>query len=176
MRPEAAGDHDAVERVVREAFAASEFGHQGEAELVAELRDEPGAISLVAEDGGEVCGHILFTPAAIESEAGTTSGWALAPMAVLPGRQREGIGSALVEAGLSRARARGSSAVAFVVVFGHLDYYPRFGFKPASEAGVTHAFEGLPAEPFFLLLLDPSSETSFPGGTARYLPAFGPQG
>jgi putative acetyltransferase len=80
----------------------------------------------VAEDDGAIVGHILFTPVVVEGRPAL--GMGLAPLAVLPGRQRQGIGSQLVRRGLDSLRERGCP---FVVVVGHPEYYPRFGFEPA---------------------------------------------
>ena len=91
----------------------------------------------------------------------------LAPMAVLPGHQRKGIGSELVRAGLAELRERDCP---FVIVLGHPEYYPRFGFEPASGHGVKCEWE-VPDEAFMILVLD---EARLPeaGGTARYRPEF----
>ena len=86
----------------------------------------------MAEDGGEVAGHILFTPVDLATTGGVVRGYGLAPMAVRPDRQRRGIGSRLVHAGLARLREAGAP---FVIVIGHPGYYPRFGFTPASRHG-----------------------------------------
>lgn len=89
-------------------------------------------ISLVAEDDHHIVGHIMFSPVRLTG-ADDLRALALAPMAVTPGRQRAGIGSALVRAGLEACRRQGVEAV-FVV--GHPSYYPRFGFRPASSFGI----------------------------------------
>lgn len=112
------------------------FGQPQEARLVDALRAGGGErVSLVAEGDGRVVGHVLFTAVQVESAAGRRfEGMGLAPLAVLPEHQRTGVGSALVRAGLERLRARGTP---FVVVLGHADYYPRFGFEPAGAHGLT---------------------------------------
>jgi putative acetyltransferase len=91
----------------------------------------------------------------------------LAPMAVLPARQRQGIGSALVRDGLGRCRELGYEAV---VVLGHPGYYPRFGFVPASRFGIGCEYD-VPAEVFMALELVPGALRGKPG-TIRYHPAF----
>ena len=88
-------------------------------------------ISLVADDNGTIVGHILFSPVTLTGHGDLTI-MGLAPMAVLPTNQRRGIGSSLVRAGLDRCRQSGCDAI---VVLGHPQYYPRFGFVPASRFG-----------------------------------------
>jgi putative acetyltransferase len=115
------------------------FPTDAEARLVALLHKRGKAtISLVAEEAGRILGHVLFSPAMIE-RAGrpTISGLGLAPVAVLPEFQRRGIGSGLMTAGLEDCRRRGTD---FVVLIGHPDYYPRFGFEPAGPLGLTCEF------------------------------------
>lgn len=164
VRPETAADHAAVHAVNRRAF-----GQPGEADLVDRLRTAGCAtVSLVAVDAGAVVGHILFSPVTVESPRVPPPNWlGLAPMAVVPERQRDGIGSALVRAGLTAARAAGATAV---VVLGHPDYYPRFGFVPASRAGLGCVYDA-PDEAFMALELLPGG---FAGhrGLVHYAPEF----
>ncbi len=144
------------------------FGQPEEANIVDELRqacDE--CLSLVAEDEG-IVGHILFSPAVVETAGRHIAGMGLAPMAVLPDRQRQGIGSALVEHGLAVLRERGCP---FVIVLGHPEFYPRFGFERASAHGLTCQWEGVPDEAFMVLILD-SQATQSISGTARYRDEF----
>ena len=110
------------------------FGQPAEADLVERLRQAcDDSLSLVAEDDA-VVGHILFTPVVVESAGRRVFGMGLAPMAVLPDRQRQGIGSQLVRRGLDILRERGCP---FVVAVGYSEYYPRFGFEPASTHRLT---------------------------------------
>jgi len=120
------------------ALNVAAFGSTVEANIVDVLRsDAPGVVSLVADDNGEVVGHIMFSPVRVAG-APDLRAMALAPMAVIPQRQRMGIGSELVRAGLEECRRSG---VAAVFVVGHSWYYPRFGFSPASACGFRCEFE-----------------------------------
>lgn len=113
------------------------FGSTLEGDIVDALRVAGAAlVSLVAIDEGEVVGHILFSPVTITG-ADSMQTVALGPMAALPDRQRRGIGSALVNAGIEECRKRGVQAV-FVV--GHAEYYPRFGFVQAEKFGISCEF------------------------------------
>ncbi len=137
VRRERPEDRPAVRAVNQQAF-----GQPQEAAIVDALRDAcPGLVSLVAVLDGRIVGHILFSPTVLEDPAGVVHGMGLAPMAVLPEFQRRGIGSALVRAGLDILRAEG---VPFVNVLGHPEYYPRFGFAPASRRGIRSQWDGVP--------------------------------
>ncbi len=165
IRRERPEDHAAVRQINERAFEQPE-----EAELVDRLRSRGKAVlSLVAVRDGEIAGHILFSPVAIESSGEITTGAALglAPMAVLPELQRLGIGSRLVEAGLEQCRKAGHQGI---VVLGHADYYPRFGFVPASRFGLTSEYD-VPDEVFMALEL---RQGAFSGrsGKVRYQPEF----
>src|SRR5262245_48756412 len=119
----------AIRRVNEQAF-----GRSAEADLVDALRARGRiSLSLVAERGGEVVGHILFSPVRVDSARGSIAGLGLAPMSVLPAHQRTGIGSLLVRAGLDECRRADHG---WVVVLGHPEYYPRFGFVPARRHGL----------------------------------------
>ena len=135
VRPESQLDIDAIRAVVGQAF-----GGDDEARLVDALRDGGYArVSLVAECDGEVVGHILFTDLPIVTEGGVVDALALAPLAVLPPYQRRGIGSTLVRAGLEACRGIGP---AIVVVLGHPEYYPRFGFSARLAERLSAPFSG----------------------------------
>ncbi len=96
-------------------------------------------MSLVAEQEGRVVGHILFSDLPIITGDGTVPALALAPMAVLPEFQRQGIGSTLVTRGLEACRQQGHQVV---VVLGHSHFYPRFGFSPKLAANLESPFSG----------------------------------
>ena len=107
------------------------FDSQIEARIVESLREAPDSISLVAIKNDLVIGHILFTPVSLEPPVGFRVA-GLGPMSVRPEDQRAGVGGQLVRAGLEACRQHGYSAV---VVVGHPEYYPRFGFEPAIREG-----------------------------------------
>ena len=128
------------------------FEEPAEAAIVDSLRAAcPEAISLVAVDENQVVGHILFSPAVLEGPDGPIIGMGLAPMAVLPGRQRQGIGSNLVRHGLDLLKVGGCP---FVIVLGHPKYYPRFGFEIASHHRLHCQWEGVPDEAFMALVFN----------------------
>jgi len=173
IRNETPTDRDAVRRVIVEAFTHSELGHHGEADLVDQLRSHCNdLLALVAMEGEDLVGQILFSPVSIRTSTGVVRGMGLAPMAVVPCHQSSRIGSALVGAGLEHLSTGGCP---FVVVLGHPQYYPRFGFQHGAEHGVRHGFAGIPQEVFFVKLLDQSLLESNLSGTAIYRSEFGPQ-
>jgi putative acetyltransferase len=113
-----------------------------------------------------VIGHILFSPVTLDLKSLPLL-MGLAPMAVVPGRQRTGVGSALVNAGLHECRVLGAVAI---VVVGHPEYYPRFGFVRASSFGLACEFE-VRDEAFMALELVESALRRSPG-VIRYHAAF----
>lgn len=144
------------------------FGQPEEAHLVDKLRQNCNdLLSLVAVKGDQVVGHILFSPATIESEDRAVQGMSLAPMAVLPDCQREGIGSGLIRTGIEELKNR---QCPFIIVLGHAGYYPRFGFEPASRYGIRSEWE-VPDDAFMILVLN-ESEIQGISGVARYRPEF----
>jgi len=149
------------------AINVAAFPSEAEASLVDALRTATDVISLVAEDAGELVGHILFSPVSLSGSPANLAIAGLAPMAVLPGRQRTGIGSELVRAGLQCCAQRGYSAV---VVLGHPDYYPRFGFQPSTFFDITSEYE-VPEDVFMALELSPGALQAA-SGCVRYHTAF----
>ena len=124
LRPEQPLDAPLIWNVNKVAF-----GSNVEADLVDALRSGGfSKVSLVAEIKGEIVGHILFSTVTVHHATGKQVVLSLAPMAVMPNRQRMGIGSQLVKAGLNECR---KLDFPFVVVLGHPDFYPRFGFSSA---------------------------------------------
>ncbi|MHC4244392.1 MAG: GNAT family N-acetyltransferase [Planctomycetota bacterium] len=145
------------------------FDGPAEANVVDKLRrvcDE--CSSVVAVDGDEVVGHVMFSPATIENGDGVIRGMGLAPMAVLPIHQRKGIGTALIEFGLEMLCEKGCP---FVIVLGHADYYPRFGFVPASRHNLRSQWEGIPDEAFMILVFNQESLKGV-RGVAKYREEF----
>src|SRR5262249_3955586 len=138
IRPEIADDHEAIRHVNRLAF-----GQEEEARLVQALRDGGHVrVSLVAEIDCQVVGHILFSDLSIVTESTTIPALALAPMAVLPEVQNQGIGSALVRLGLEVCKEQGHQ---IVVVVGHPAFYPRFGFSQHLAAKIESPYSGKPS-------------------------------
>ncbi len=135
IRPAQAADLAAIT-----ALHDAAFGTPGEGQLVTDLTKAGLAIlSLVAQTGTEIAGHILFSPLLVETDRDIVLALALAPVAVSPARQGQGIGTSLVKRGLDAARAEGWEAV---IVLGHPAYYRRFGFSPEPIAGFRGPFEG----------------------------------
>ncbi len=149
------------------AVNISAFETPSEAKLVDLLgKQAKPVISLVAEVDGEVVGHIMFSPVSLSGDPNLKV-MGLAPMAVIPEHQRQGIGSALVEAGLEKCRLLG---FATVVVLGHPEYYPRFGFVPSSRFGIDSEYE-VPEEVFMAMELQPEALTG-KTGRVKYHAAF----
>lgn len=142
IRPEKAGDEPAIFTVNSRAFDTGV-----EAALVDALRgsDTP-ILSLVALQADEIVGHIVFSPVSVENNPEGRSVWGLGPMSVLPEHQRRGVGSSLVRSGLAGCGAQG---VEVVVVLGHAEYYPRFGFLPAGPRGLH--FRDVEFDPYFMV-------------------------
>jgi putative acetyltransferase len=144
------------------------FGRTMEADIVDKLRrDCKDLLSLVAVKEKEIVGHVAFNPVIVEGEYGTVRGMGLAPMAVLPRCQLQGIGSKLIRTGIARLRSR---RCPFVIVLGHPQYYPRFGFEPASHCGIRSEWQ-VSDEAFMILVLD-ESEMRGTSGVAKYRPEF----
>ena len=144
------------------------FGQGKESRLVDQLRDHGTlTISLVAVLNGEIVGHIAFSPVLIESKTSKVEAITLAPLAVLPGYQRQGIGSQLVKAGIDRCRDSGHGMV-FVV--GHPEYYPRFGFTRAKRKGFDCDFPA-PDEAWMVMEIDEGALKGI-SGTVKFQPEF----
>lgn len=160
IRLEQPGDKEEISNVYQEAFETDT-----EANLVDALRNtEVELISLVAEEYGVIIGHILFSPVTID---GNSNIMGLAPMAVLPSRQKKGVGTQLVNEGLKACEIAGYRAV---VVLGHPDYYPRFGFEPSVNFGIKSEYE-VPPEVFMVKELQKNALKGLTG-TVKYHPVF----
>jgi len=170
VRAATAADAETVDTLVRAAFAGTDFGHQGEAELVRMIEaDGDALVSLVAERDGVIVGHVLFSRMDVEADGAALSAAGLAPVSVAPERQGQGIGEALIRAGLDTLREQG---IAISFVLGHESYYPRFGYSPELAARFSSPFAG----PHFMAMMLDSGAAWPLGGRADYAPAFGRMG
>lgn len=148
IRPEKETDVATIRAVNVAAFRTV-----AEANLVDALREQAlPLVSLVAEMNGAVVAHIMFSPVSLSGHPDLRV-MGLAPMAVAPAHQRRGIGSALVRAGLEQCTYLGFAAV---VVLGHPEFYPRFGFATASRFGIDCEYE-VPEGVFMAIELQPES-------------------
>ena len=166
VREERKADHAAVALIHEGAF-----GRPNEARLVEALRRVASPqISLVAEHDGSPLGHVFFSPVTVSGGRGARRAIALAPVGVLPERQNQGIGSQLIRAGLEACRALGEP---LVFVLGHVAYYPRFGFEPASRYGISSEYGSGPS--FMVQALEPGALEGCTG-LVRYHPEFAKAG
>ncbi|MAD96085.1 MAG: GNAT family N-acetyltransferase [Flavobacteriaceae bacterium] len=141
IRQETKRDHREVFNVIEKAFKEAEFTDHTEHFLVERLRKSdafiPG-LSLVAEDKGRIVGHILLTKIKIKNRSTEFDSLALAPVSVLPEFQGKGIGGKLILESHKRAKELGHKSI---VLLGHENYYPRFGYKQADMYGIELPFE-----------------------------------
>lgn len=162
IRPEGPADADAIRRVLEAAFPTP-----AEARLVELLRAAGNLlISLVAEEDGIIVGHVAFSPVRVDGTAAEVTGVGLAPLAVLPDHERQGIGSRLVRDGLEACERAGYG---LVVVLGAPALYRRFGFDRADRRGLGNKYGA--DEEFMALEL---REGTIPkaGGMVRFGPEF----
>jgi putative acetyltransferase len=164
IRPEQPGDHAAIRKLHEIAFAPSAV----EAEIVDALRadhDHVPELCLVAEQDGEIVGHVMVS----EAMVGDHRALGLGPIAVAPTHQHRGIGAELMRATIERAKQTDYTLIALL---GHPAYYPRFGFVPAAETlGVTTTYDA-PPEAWMALPLPANGPHV--KGTFRYARAFPP--
>ncbi|MFM1897244.1 MAG: hypothetical protein RLZZ385_2318 [Pseudomonadota bacterium] len=160
IRPETPADIPAITDVTIAAFNTLDISEHNEQHVITGLR-KAGALSLslVAEQDGRIVGHIAFSPVRISD--GTQDWYGLGPVSVLPELHRQGIGTALIEEGLSRLRAAGAKGCCLV---GHPEYYPRFGFRNAPGL----VMQDVPPGVFFALSFD----GHLPRGNVSFHPAF----
>ena len=162
IRPPVPSDYAAIDTVVSAAFEGPD-----EATLVRRLRvDGEMAIELVVSDGPDIVGHIAFSHLPVLVDGRTVRALSLAPVAAAPGRQNNGVGTALINAGLAAAQAAGFQAV---IVVGHPAYYPRFGFSAEAARHLAAPFHG----PAFMALDLAPGALSGQAGQVKYPPAFG---
>jgi putative acetyltransferase len=152
IRPERLSDHSTVYAINAEAFETD-----AEAGLVDALRMQASPIvSLVAEIGDHdeslIVGHILFSPVALSGHTDFAI-MGLAPMAVLPEYQHKGIGSALIYAGIEACKKLDIQAL---IVLGHPEYYPKFGFISSTRFGIASQYS-VPDDVFMAMELEPNS-------------------
>lgn len=166
IRPEEERDLRAIDSLVKRAFESAEHADGNEHELVCALRKGEAylpELSLVAETGGRLAGHIMFTKAAV----GDAAVLALAPLSVLPEYQRQGVGTALIREGHRIARELGYG---WSIVLGSETYYPRAGYLPADSFGIKAPFD-VPRENFMACKLFDGAPAI--RGTVRYAEEFG---
>ncbi len=162
IRKEESKDRDTVHHLNLNAF-----DNGPEAGIVDKLRAScKEYLSFVAVEDGSVIGHVLFTPATVVDCPAV--GMGLAPMSVLPSQQRKGIGTRLIRYGLDFLRNAGCP---FVIVLGHPEYYPRFGFEVASKYQLRSQWEGVPDNAFMIVVFD-NEVLPKSGGVARYRDEF----
>ena len=145
IRAEKPSDYEEVYNLIKEAFQDEEHTDHKEQDLVCKLRKSDNFIpelSLVAEKDGQILGHILFTTILVNDETLL----ALAPVAVLNANKKTGIGSALINEGHKIAEQLGHKGI---VVLGHEQYYPRFGYSISEKYGITPHFD-VPKENFMV--------------------------
>lgn len=161
VRPETGDDVEAVRDVHLKAFSTP-----AEADLVARLRDGcDSEISLVAEQSGEIVGHVLLSRMNVSADGRAYRALGLGPVGVAPGSQGSGVGSELIRSALGIAQALGEE---LVFVLGEPDYYSRFGFSAEAAAPFGSPYAG----PYFMALwLRPAAEPPM-AGQADYAPAF----
>ena len=170
IREEEIKDYNEVEKVVEESFKTAEFSDKDEHNLVRRLRKSSEFVkelSLIAEDENKILGYVLLTKALIKGESTSYETLALAPLAVLPEYQKSGIGKNLMNKAIERARELGYKSI---VVLGHENYYPKFGFEKASKYGVKAPFE-VPDEAYMILELLPGGLNGV-SGIVEYSKAF----
>lgn len=161
IRPATRRDFPAIRAIIRHAFDRAV-----EANLIEDLRDAGEVVcEFVAASEIALQGHILYSPLAIERPGPTIKAAALGPVAVAPAFQRRGLGGQLIRAGNARCAELGYAAI---IVLGHRDYYPRFGFSAAAAESLQAPFAG---EDFMALELTPGALRD--GGRVRYAAAFG---
>jgi len=172
IRKEESFDHNWVIELTEKAFETLEISDHNEGKLVDKLRKAPTFIeelSLVAEHNGQVVGHILFTPIIIDNGDQQFQSLVLAPVSVLPEFQKMGIGGQLIRGGHQKAKELGFQSA---ILLGHPEYYPRFGYRPASTWGIKTHYE-LPSDDVFMAVELTEGALSNVSGMVIFPPEFG---
>lgn len=172
IRKEILSDYDGVIELTAKAFETMPFSEGDEDKLVDKLRKAPTFIpelSMVAELDGQLVGHILFTPLVIENGQQQFQSLVLGPVSVLPEFQKQGIGKELILAGHQKAKELGFHSV---ILIGHPEYYPRFGYKTASGWGLKVAME-LPSDDVFMAVELSEGALKNVSGMVVFPPEFG---
>lgn len=160
IRKECEDDLIAIKEVNDKAFGQTEEGR-----VIDKIRNSDAEVlSLIAEEGNKIVGHIFYSSAEIEWNNKIIKGMGLAPMAVLPEYQKLGIGKRLIHESLNILMKKEHS---FIIVLGHEDYYPKFGFETASKHGIKSQWEGVPDEAFMIMILDKEKMKDV-SGVAQY--------
>lgn len=164
-------DYPAVDDLVKTAFTQTDHGYDGEVELMHSIRQDPAYqayLEVVAHNQGRPVGVGLLSPITVSDGTTTTSGVALAPLAVAPADQKSGVGKRLMLKLEQRARISGAS---FISILGWPDYYTQFGYQPASQFGI-QAPMTVPDDAYMVKSLLPKGLDGV-HGTVHYLDAFG---
>ncbi len=162
IRPEASGDEATIHALTERAFEPMPFSGGDEQHVIDRVRaDGDLTLSLVAEDGERIVGHIAFSPVTITD--GVTDWFGLGPVSVWPELQQRGIGGALIKRGIADLRVQGAKGI---VLIGSNIYYPRFGFEHVPQL----TYSGGPPEFFQVLPLD----GDMPSGEVAFAPGFDP--
>ena len=141
------------------------FGQPQEGIVIDKIRESDSPVlSLVAEIDNTIVGHIFYSASEIECNNEIIAGMGLAPMAVLPEYQKQGIGKRLINESINILKKK---AVPFIIVLGHENYYPKFGFEVASKYGIKCQWDGVPDEAFMIMILDKGKMSNI-HGIAKY--------
>ncbi|MBP2029492.1 putative N-acetyltransferase YhbS [Methanohalophilus levihalophilus] len=165
IRSESSSDYVGISKLNDEAF-----GRPNESKLVADLRKNPGFVSdlsFVAEQDGQIVGHVLFFPITISTPTGSVQSLSIAPLSVLPPCQGQGVGSVLIRAGIDEAEELGYTSV---IVVGPSEYYSMFGFEPAGKWNLRCPYD-VPDEAFMGLELVENS-LDIGGGVVEFPPEY----
>jgi putative acetyltransferase len=160
IRVEKKSDFNAIKYVNDKAFNQPQEGN-----VIEKIRNTDSRIlSLVAELDNKIIGHIFFSPVEIEGHPEIKNGMGLAPLAVLPEYQKQGIGKMLIKEGISKLKKQ---SVPFIIVLGHEHYYPKFGFETAAKYGLKSQWIGVPDEAFMVMILNKDKMKNV-HGVAKY--------